>query len=435
MNKLTKIKILSKIYYNIEFLFAYHNKKNVTEQTFDDYITKVAKTKSDKDFYMCLMEFVNLYGDGHTYVKMPYKTRQKSGYFPFQFIKSENDYYISSKPTDSAVPLYGKIEKINDKPFKEFILELKKYIYFENDNTYMGNIISNLPLLLNKTNTMLVDGKLYTFRLKKSYNFKKINITTPTVCHNKSVLFCDKNIEISFFDNVLYIKILSFNDATLKDIFKNYYYQLKKADSVIFDVRDNLGGMTDICQSFAAPFFNQEIKVMKKCTRKLDGISYATSVMINQMPQNIVDSLIKSKMITKKEINDSINVKNKTNYRYYFCLQKPDNIYIEKPIIILTSPNSFSATCEFVAIMKNLKNVKIWGESPTCSTGTPVIIDIDDGGKCYICSVATYMADGTEFVGKGFAVDKYIVNTINDYKNNFDYVLNSAVEHLKTINI
>lgn len=104
-----------------------------------------------------------------------------------------------------------------------------------------------------------------------------------------------------------------------------------------------------------------------------------------------------------------------------------------KPVVLLVDRGTFSAAEDFISVMRATGNCTLVGENTGGSTGNGVLVSIIPGVcAANICSKHDYAADGTEFVGKGFAPDVHVTETYNSYfKAKRDNALTKAVQWLK----
>lgn len=86
-------------------------------------------------------------------------------------------------------------------------------------------------------------------------------------------------------------------------------------------------------------------------------------------------------------------------YDYYFEPIDDSRIKYLKPIVILTNRSSYSATNNFVSIMKNLPNVRVVGDITGGGSGLPFTYDIPNGWSVRMSASEITDANGvvTEF--------------------------------------
>ena len=105
-------------------------------------------------------------------------------------------------------------------------------------------------------------------------------------------------------------------------------YELASSDGLIIDVRDNGGGLLTNVETLVARF--------------IDKRTYAGAILHKTGPGH-------------HDFSEP--------YDYYFEPAKDNRIRYIKPIVILTNRSSYSATNNFVSIMKYRDNVRIVGDS------------------------------------------------------------------------
>ena len=138
---------------------------------------------------------------------------------------------------------------------------------------------------------------------------------------------------------------------------------LSTADGLIIDVRDNGGGLLT--------------NVEKLVSRFIDGKTLAGYICHK----------------TGKGHNDLSEP-----YPYYFEPAK-NHIHYLKPVVVLANRASFSATNNFVSIMKSLGNVTIVGDTTGGGCGLPFTSELPNGWRVRFSSCPVMDAQGrlTEF--------------------------------------
>lgn len=101
------------------------------------------------------------------------------------------------------------------------------------------------------------------------------------------------------------------------------------------------------------------------------------------------------------------------------------------PLVVLSSPRTFSAAEDFLVAFKPTKRGLIIGEPSGGSTGQPLVISLPGGGTARICSKHDTFADGTEFIGVGVIPDIAVSPKVTDFTQGKDAVLERAIEEIK----
>lgn len=169
---------------------------------------------------------------------------------------------------------------------------------------------------------------------------------------------------------------------------------LETSDGLIIDVRDNGGGYLTNVETLVGRF--------------IDERTYAGSIQHK----------------TGKGHNEFSDP-----YDYYF---EPAHgrVHYNKPIVVLTNRGSFSATNNFVSIMKSLPNVTIVGDVTGGGCGLPFTSELPNGWSIRFSAAPITGPDGklTEF---GVEPDVKVDMTQQDIAAGKDTILEKAFDILK----
>ena len=119
---------------------------------------------------------------------------------------------------------------------------------------------------------------------------------------------------------------------------------LASTDGLIIDVRDNGGGYLPYVEMFVRRFITERIHA--------GSISHKTGPGHDDFSEP---------------------------YDYYFEPVDKTRIKYLKPIVVLANRSSYSATNNFVSIMKNLPNVRVVGDTTGGGSGLPFTYDMPNG--------------------------------------------------------
>lgn len=116
-------------------------------------------------------------------------------------------------------------------------------------------------------------------------------------------------------------------------------------------------------------------------------------------------------------------------YEYYFEPAR-GRVHYNKPIVVLANRGSFSATNNFVSIMKSLPNVTVVGDVTGGGCGLPFTSELPNGWSIRFSAAPITGPDGqlTEF---GVEPDVKVEMTDTDIANGRDTILEKAFEILK----
>jgi C-terminal processing protease CtpA/Prc len=203
--------------------------------------------------------------------------------------------------------------------------------------------------------------------------------------------------------NVAYVALNTFNPKRRADEqFHEAFPQILKSDALILDIRDNGGGNSDVVYRILGHLTDKSFVVSKWRTR-----NYRPSFRAWGNPEGSTYYGETSMQPVK--------------------VAKP---YL-KPVVVLTSPRTYSAAEDFAVAFRVMKRGLIIGERTGGSTGQPLSFSLPGGGSAVVCTKRDTYPDGRDFVGIGVQPDRVARPTINDVLAGQDTVLNSALNELK----
>ena len=175
------------------------------------------------------------------------------------------------------------------------------------------------------------------------------------------------------------------------DAILNY---LAPTDGLIIDVRNNGGGHLDNVETLVARFIDHKIHA--------GSISHKTGPGHNDFSKP---------------------------YDYYFE-PASKRVHYTKPIVVIANRASFSATNNFVSIMKSLPQVTIVGDTTGGGSGLPFTSELPNGWGIRFSAALIYDPNGnlTEF---GVAPDVKVDLNDNDRQNGIDTILETAFKVLE----
>ncbi|MEG1916635.1 MAG: S41 family peptidase [Muribaculaceae bacterium] len=164
------------------------------------------------------------------------------------------------------------------------------------------------------------------------------------------------------------------------------------SDGLIIDVRDNGGGFLTNVETLVGRFIDKPVYA--------GAVSHKTGPGHNEFSKP---------------------------YDYSFKPADKSRIKYNKPVVILTNRSSFSATNNFVSIMKSLPNVRIVGDNTGGGSGLPFTSELPNGWtiRFSACSITDPSGEITEFgvaPSPGCKVDM----TIEDMSKGKDTILEKA---------
>jgi C-terminal processing protease CtpA/Prc len=216
------------------------------------------------------------------------------------------------------------------------------------------------------------------------------------------------------------IALVSFNrfqpEENAINEFDKVAKQLDKAKGVIIDLRRNRGGSTEVAWH-----------LQKYLTKGDHFLNFASETRINDG-------------YGRAQGNDREEYKNYFLNKAYRS-DKPESVFVSDtikrlkcPVVILIGRHTFSAAEDFlVNIYEVPDRPKLIGEETGGSTGAPLVIPGLPGEiNARICALRIcYPISGKPFVNRGVKPDIEVKQTIDDYLNGRDVVLDRAILELK----
>jgi len=399
-------------------------------KVYEKYLKKIINSKSEKEYYLLLAEFLRLFDDGHTDINFSKKILNKIGYLPFSLYNVKGSYYIGDTIEELKHLKFEKIKSINGISFTKLKKICSRYIHSVEGFLYRGKFEKFLPFFLKKRNNVMIinDNKFKFDLLKEKQNFNNIYIKPKDGFVKISSNFNEIYITN---DNILYVYIDTFNNVDKTNELVDILKKQEKLKAVILDVRNNEGGMTLNAEKIASFFIKGKFKALNKKTRISNALDLASARLYNLTPQKAAEYISKG-ITTKEKINKSIKILNGDNFECYSNEFGGNNkFYFDCDCYILTSRYTVSAGDDFVAMFKANNVGLIVGDITYGSTGTPYTLKLDDGSIARSCTVKCSLIDDTEFINIGIKPHVCISNSIKDYRKNNDKVLNYVLNKIK----
>jgi C-terminal processing protease CtpA/Prc len=201
--------------------------------------------------------------------------------------------------------------------------------------------------------------------------------------------------------NIAYLKVNVFADDSGAQAMRKNFAAIKNAKGLIIDIRDNGGGNSDNGYALLSMLVNTPFHDSNWRTRDYKAAFRSWNVPIGWM-------------------------------RASAGTYQPDpKLYYAGPVVVLTSPRTYSAAEDFTVAFVAAKRGMLVGQTTGGSTGNPMLIKLPGGGLAFICTKDDSFPDGRVFEGVGIAPDIAVKPTIADIRAGRDPVLERAAEMLK----
>ena len=380
------------------------------DKTYLEYIPKVLSTKSTLDYYKTLMEMCAKLKDAHTNVYTPDELDNEFYARPLLRSRLIEDKVLLIDIYDENLAQNGlaigqEVVEIDGIPVKEYAERNVKPFQSAATPQDMQTRLFDYALFSGSANSPLN----LTLRDTKENLIKKI---IPRVAPQER----GKKIPFSAFEfkmlpsNIAYVALNTFGNNSPAEMFAKNFSEISKADSLIIDLRNNGGGSSGVGYSVLSFLVNQSFKGSKWYTRE-----YHPTYRAWGRP----DKTFGNEDAYEYKIEEIKRIRGENTEPFL------------KPVVVLTSPRTFSAAEDFLVAFKPLNRGLIIGEPSGGSTGQPLVISLPGGGSARICSKHDTFPDGTSFVGVGIFPDITVAPKVSDVINGKDTVLEAALQELR----
>lgn len=381
------------------------------DKTYLEFIPKVLATKSTLEYYQVLQMFCAKLKDGHTSIYLPDELAEEVAARPaIQTRLVENkviiiDIYDENLKKD-GLTVGQEIVEIDSIPVKKYAEEkVSPFIGASTPQSLEAYVYGYF--LFNGSISKLVELTIKDFKgnlLRRSLprlRWQDLNKLVP-----QQPAFEMKMLP----NNVAHVKINTMVDGGKADqIFAQRFSEISKADALVLDLRENMGGSSIIGYKILSFLIDTPFKQSKWLTREYHPAFRAWGR-------------------TEKAFGDANAFE--YNLEAVKKLRGENTQPFLKPVVVLSSPRTFSAAEDFLVAFKPLKRGLIIGEPSGGSTGQPLVISLPGGGIARICSKRDTFPDGTDFVGIGVIPDVLTQPKFSDFIENKDSVLERALMEL-----
>ena len=432
MNMTDRIVDLSVIWKHTSQVFPWFDRNEIHwDNVYREYISKVMESKTNLEFQFLLAEFINLLGDGHTDYVFPRAMRDETGYLPFALRFVQDTYCIGS-----IIPEYlsfsgAQVFSVNDTPLSDLIREVSRYGYHV--GAFVPRLNYFLPFLL-KRNGNIMKTSLGSFSFDLCPSAPETLVPQVLKLPDHYLQLDTGKLDIrQYEDGILYVRLDDFMYSGAVNEVQSAIKQIPEITGIIFDLRENIGGMTMYGAKIAELLIPGEFHGCQKRTRSMTGIDLAGASQIIQWSEDSIEKHIAAGYSTREEIEKSKSFVTNTHYDKYIDTygSEKHTALFSGPCVILTSRYTVSAAEDFVAMFRTNKRATIVGTETCGTTGTPLTQQLQCGGWLRVCSVGYQLLDGTEFIGCGIKPDVSCEASAEDLRRGHDSVLDKGLSFLR----
>ncbi|MBK6995784.1 MAG: peptidase S41 [Lewinellaceae bacterium] len=425
-----KVYGLSKFWQEVNYNFVYLNRVDQLkwDSAYLSLIDKVQKTENDYEYYRLMKQFCAILKDGHTNIEFPENIQSKLlktmfGDYRIFIENIEHKAIIThiNLSKKDIIPPGSEIVAVNNIPVKEYLAQFVSP-YISSSTNHVLEDIATIEMLQG------FEGEQYNLKIKKPDNVIIELVVKHSKC-SETAIYPSKNpannlLDLKWLDNqIVYLALNSFQDKSIDSLFIAKLPELYNAKALIVDLRNNGGGNGD---------YGLEILKYLIPNKKVNGSKSRT----------------RNHIATYKAWGEMTNPKDTTNnaeYRkaylsyigeYYYDFSnaprtlKTSHKRLKIPTVVLIGHNTASAAEDFLVYANKQPHFTKIGSPTFGSTGQPYYFSLPGGAQARVCTKQDTYPDGTEFVGVGIIPDIFVEQTLSDYLNNIDPVLERAIKFL-----
>lgn len=426
-----KLYHLSRLWSEAKYNFV--NMDNIDfswDSLYYQYIHKVMDSKNDYEYARLMKAFIASLKDGHTTVSIGYNALDLyEDYVPMSLSDFDKRIYITfirkgigldSNLLGAEILSISGIstpQYLEDSIFPYIAASTEQHLWMQGTYALSSDLrTKNFRATAKKRN-----GDIVALDIKRNGEAKRTEQEEyygPVPSRSRYDL-----VRLDWLkDSIAYLYISSF--YPVEEVCGKLYAlqeQINKAKALVVDIRKNGGGATNVgwfLQSQLTPPGQDWFLNYAWSTRINDGVKKANGNWIEEYKDYYTSSAIRYEDADTVYIGDTI-------LRYTM------------PTVILIGRYTFSAAEDFLVNLYEVpKRPLLMGSATGGSTGAPLVVsDMPLGGYARICTRRIcYPYSKTPFLQTGVVPDIIVNETIEDYLDGKDVVLERAVEYLETIN-
>jgi len=357
------------------------------------------------EYYRVLQLMCVQLRDGHTYVTPPKELRSRLwGLPPMRTRLVEGRVVVVEAYGDTAerfgVRAGDEVLDVDGMPVLEFSRQYVRPYQFASTPQDLDTKAFETRLLAGAEGSTVTlrlaraDGSSYECELERTWGAARREVVPrpEPMTHER----------VGSTGDIVRVTLNTFNTPETAERFEALFDQLSQASAMIIDIRENGGGNSSIGW-----------RVLKLLTTE----SFSSSTWHT------------------REYRPAFREWRRPEGRYTRppSVVAPDGKRVfTGPVVVLTSPRTYSAAEDFCLSFRTMNRGLIVGEPTGGSTGQPLRLPLPGGLTAAICSKRDRFPDGTEFVGVGIQPDVSVAPTVSDLRSGRDTVLEAAIARLES---
>jgi len=374
------------------------------DRVYFESLDRVMATGSTMEYYQVLRRMCVQLRDGHTYVTPPAELRSRLWSRPLVRTRLVEGRVV-------VVEVYGNIGeaagvqpgdevlKVDGMPVMDYARDYVRPYQFASTpqdldtKTYETRLLSGAQGTRVELGLAHADGSGYTCRLERYWGTERSEQVSEREPMTLAWVGGDSAIAL--------VTLNTFNDKATAERFEAQFDEISRARAMIIDIRENGGGNSGVGWGVLKLLTSEPFSSSSWYTR-----CYRPAFREWQAPE--------------------------ARYTRAANTVAPDGKRVFKgPVVVLTSPRTYSAAEDFCVSFRSMKRGRIVGEPTGGSTGQPLRLPLPGGITAAVCSKHDRFPDGTEFVGVGIKPDVVVSQTLADLRSGRDTVLDAAITEIE----
>lgn len=425
---------------NYNFVYMYKVDPVQWDSAYRAAITNVQTTEDDFSYYRELQKLCGILKDGHTQVFLPDAVQEKlmtTNFGKYRIFLSyiEGRVVVSNvnRSMEKEIPVGSQVISVNGYPVDQYQQKfVKPFLSTSTENAMNHKAAFNLLTGF--------DGDSYEIVIRDPRGrSKKIALTHSKTQETELSINPEDNqgnFEFRWLrDKTAYVALRSFEDAGVVDGFESMIEELKKAERIILDVRDNGGGSGKNAINIAKYFVvGDTLFGARNSSRSIVPTERAIGSFLTA--QDTINGKTQWGL-SKDETTELFNAYAGTKFHHF--PYKPSivssKIKLKVPTAVLTNANTASAAEDFLIFLDGVPHIKRVGDHTNGSTGQPLQITLPGNASAWICTKKVTFPSGEEFVGIGIKPHILVPREVNDIirPDRHDSQLDAALRYLRSI--
>lgn len=363
-----------------------------------EFIPRVEKAQTTIEYYRQLQAFISGLHDGHSSVAFPPEVR--NGMYSNPALRTDRigEDVVITRVEDPALPVHvgDIITSINGKAVDDYA-ESQVIPYYSYSTPQDREVREyDYGLLYGPAEGSLSLELVDSAGRKRSENIPRRTQESPPSKWPPA-------FELSWEPHdIAYIRLNTFGSMKAADQWHEHYEEIRqRARGIVFDVRDNGGGNTNVGYAVLADLIDHSTR-----TSSQELMVYRATLRAWGQGQR----------------HDPLQ---------YSSVSPSNRPHFEGPVAVLIGPRTYSAAEDFVVAFDMADRGALIGSATGGSTGQPLPFALPGGGSARVCTKRDRYADGREFVGKGVQPDIEVAQTLKSIRSGKDLVLRRALEWIE----